>query len=111
MGSDFGYHDDPGRQLDSLHYPLADVLQPLRMLRNIHKLEFAAVKGDDIPSYNSLPSALASRPSPHSLDPELVTELKSLVKGKSKVVHVWKMYERLVTYAQAFERNPVFKGV
>jgi hypothetical protein len=109
-GTDFGYDDDPGRQLDSLYYPLADALQPLRMLRNIYKLEFAAVEGDDIPTYNPPPDALSSTPSPLSLDPELVAELKSLVEGKSKVVHVWKTYERLVTYAQGFERNLVFKA-
>jgi hypothetical protein len=95
---------------DRKDYETVDILQPLRVLRNVSKLEFGAVTGDDIPIYQNLWLRPFEPIAPYPLEPELEVELKTLVEGNSAVVHVWKMFERLVTYAQTFERNHIFKA-
>ncbi|KAN0098374.1 hypothetical protein V8E51_014037 [Hyaloscypha variabilis] len=70
------YDNNPVLLLAGQYYPLAAVLAPLRMLRNIPKLELGSVEGDDLPLYLNL--SLIFPQSSHILKPQLEAELKQL---------------------------------
>ena len=81
----------------------------MKMLRGISSLQFGVVKGKELPLFRT-----RRIPTPASIEhiylgPFLEARFKSLVQGSSKVVHLWKMYTKLLAYAQTFERNPDFK--
>jgi len=75
------------------------------MLRNIPNVEFGMVRGYELPLWYHSTMPIASNIEHINLGPLLEAKFQSLVQGNSKVVHLWKMYESLLAYAQTFERN------
>ncbi|CZR65105.1 uncharacterized protein PAC_15005 [Phialocephala subalpina] len=87
-------------------YGIGRVLQPLQLLRNVQHLEISqanmvpwshadSIRNDDGRSAPILPS-------------QLISKIKTVVQGNSLPTHVFKKYDRIVPYAQAFERNKGF---
>ncbi|KAE9373641.1 hypothetical protein N431DRAFT_465919 [Stipitochalara longipes BDJ] len=89
------------------YFVAKDVLQPLQLLRNIPCLKLDEARGRDLPIYDT--SLQASILVYNNIPLNLKTEIKALVEGDSPVAHVFKMYTRLVNYAEAFERNTKFR--
>jgi hypothetical protein len=83
-----------------------DVLQPLTMLRNIASLKISEVEGSDLPYPYDPSQPLVS----NNIPQELKVSLKTLVEGDTPIKYVFMMYEKLLEYAQAFERNPRFRS-
>jgi hypothetical protein len=108
-GLRFSYNSLEDSSLEGYYHPVQKVLEPLKMLRNIAKLEFDVVKGDGLPLYEGAATPNASSIDHIYLWPLLQAKIKSLAEGDSKVVHLWKMYDNLLAYAQAFERSPLFQ--
>lgn len=108
-GPQFSYNHLDDSSLAGYYHAVQKVLEPLKMLRNIVKLEFGVVKGDGLPLYEGATTPNASSIDHNHLCPLLEAKYKSLAEGDSKVVHLWKMYDNLLAYAQAFERSPVFQ--
>jgi hypothetical protein len=105
----FSYNYLDNSSLEGCYHPVRKVLEPQKMLRNIDKLEFGVVKGGGLPLYEGATIPNASCIDHNYLCSLLEAKFKSLVEGDSKVVHLWKMYDNLLAYAQAFERSPVFQ--
>ncbi|PMD58711.1 uncharacterized protein K444DRAFT_415280 [Hyaloscypha bicolor E] len=105
----FSYNYLEDSSLEGYYHPVQQVLEPLKMLRNIAKLKFGVVIGDELPLYEGAGIPNASSIDHNYLCPLLEAKFKSLVEGDSKVAHLWKMYGNLLAYAQAFERSPVFQ--
>ncbi|KAH8790697.1 hypothetical protein BGZ57DRAFT_923210 [Hyaloscypha finlandica] len=108
-GLQFSYNYLEDSSLKGYYHPVQKVLEPLKMLRNVAKLEFGVVKGDELPLYEGATTPNAPSIDHNYLCPHLEAKFKSLVEGDSKVVHLWKLYDNLLAYAQAFERSPVFQ--
>ncbi|KAH8767733.1 hypothetical protein F5882DRAFT_302853, partial [Hyaloscypha sp. PMI_1271] len=87
------------------HHP-KEVLQPLTMLRNIASLKIGEVERSDLPFRVDPSQPLVS----NNIPQELKVSLKTLVEGDTPVKYVFMMYEKLLEYAQAFERHPRFKA-
>lgn len=83
-----------------------EVLQPLTMLRNIASLKIGEVEGSDLPSTYDPSQPLVS----NNIPQELKVSLRTLVAGNTPINYVFRMYEKLLEYAQAFERNPRFRA-
>jgi hypothetical protein len=78
------------------------------MLRGVEKLEIGTADIDDLSRYPD--NTHTNNPiQPHDLDLDLVSEFKSLAEGNAPIAYVFKMYGRLLSYAQTFERNPTFR--
>ncbi|KAE9373634.1 hypothetical protein N431DRAFT_337959 [Stipitochalara longipes BDJ] len=109
-GIEFSYNYLKDSSLEDLYHPVKEVLTPLKMLRGIPNLEFGVVSGNDLPLFDGVKMPKASHIEHIHLGPLLEAKIKSLVQGDSKVIHLWKMYDKLVAYAQTFERNSDFKA-
>ncbi|CZR65104.1 uncharacterized protein PAC_15004 [Phialocephala subalpina] len=109
------------------YYQPSRLLQPLLLLRNINMLAISQCAEEDAPQYDTSrieashipgqrpPALHDSLVRPPELPWELISKLKCLVqhvedKTPTPVVLVFKMYNRLLPYAQAFERNDNFRA-
>ena len=84
--------------------------QTLGMLRNVSSFKLRSARNED-PS-----QSMISRYKPWCPDPKLYVchdegdSFKWLVEGDTPVEKVFEVQSRLLTYAQAFERNPIYKA-
>jgi hypothetical protein len=76
------------------------------MLRNIASLKIGEVERSDLPFRDDPSQPLVS----NNIPQELKASLKTLVEGDTPIKYVFMMYEKLLEYAQAFERHPRFKA-
>jgi hypothetical protein len=98
------------RGLESRHYEHYDdfkvALRPLRLLRNIQSFNIREATIIEVPHFilqHYTPSLWS-----HSLDPDLILELKQLASSNAPVEYATDMYPFLLGYAQAFEQYPPF---
>jgi hypothetical protein len=89
-------------------YDVAATLQPLRLLRNVKEIKLGELPVNELSIYR--PTERESSPSPHDFPASFLENMKSLVESSEPVKRVWKMYEKLLKYAQAFERNDRFRA-
>jgi hypothetical protein len=88
------------------HYPIENVLEPPRLLRGVKRLEIGNADPQDLAqSQDTVNDPIR----PHLLDLDLISELKSVSEGVTPIFYVFRMYGKLVSYAQAFERNATFR--
>lgn len=90
------------------YHEMSDVLKPLSLLRHLPVLRIGEAEGDDLPIFD--PNADMSQVTSHQILPSLKDSIMATLQ--TRVLSsplVFKMYENLVTYARAFERNKVFK--
>jgi hypothetical protein len=76
------------------------------VLRGVERLEIGNANVHDVRRHRSHHNAPIR---PHNLDVDLVSELKFLAEGSTPSVFVFTMYEKLLNYAQGFERNEAFR--
>jgi hypothetical protein len=88
------------------YYPIEKVLEPLRLLRGVKKLEIRNADPEDLAQGQD---TFNDPIQPHFVDLDLVSELKSVAEGVTPILYVFGMYSKLVSYAQAFERNATFR--
>jgi hypothetical protein len=88
------------------YYPIENVLEPLRLLRGVKRLEIGNADPQDLAQSQDTFNDLIR---PHLLDLDLISELKSVSEGVTPIFYVFRMYGKLVSYAQAFERNATFR--
>lgn len=88
------------------YHDMVQVLKPLRMLRKIGKISIVSA-GDDEWALYAEPTAGDIQP--HDVSPDLVNELTLLAQGDTPVRHLFLMNRKLISYAQTFERNELFK--
>jgi len=84
------------------------ILNPLQILRNLKSLTITQAWFDDLEVRD--PASDISQVTPHEIPEDLIAQLRSDTRGSQPIVHVFKMYQRLVIYAQAFERNGIFRA-
>jgi hypothetical protein len=88
------------------YYSIENVLEPLRLLRGVKKLEIGNADPEDLSkSQDTFNDPIR----PHLLDLDLVSELESVAEEVTPIFYVFRMYGKLVSYAQAFERNATFR--
>jgi len=80
---------------------IGEMLQPLSLFRNVESFRLRAF---DSKNFSSELATIHSR-----VPEELQIQLKSMVTGNSPLKLVFRIYEVLVNYAQAFERHEPFK--
>ncbi|KAH6723735.1 hypothetical protein BKA61DRAFT_686504 [Leptodontidium sp. MPI-SDFR-AT-0119] len=80
------------------------LLKPLKLLRNIPRFQLGELEKVDVPdtARSSVPvQSIAIRP-------EYREDLTRLVQGNSHSLRVFEIYEKLLAYAQSFERHRPF---
>lgn len=90
------------------YHDIKEVLQPLKLLRNVPTLRLDEARSSDLPTYSTWqdnPSLAYG-----NISPILREVVEETVKGNTPIEYVWKMYAQLVDYATAFERNNTFRG-
>ncbi|KAH8767724.1 hypothetical protein F5882DRAFT_509874 [Hyaloscypha sp. PMI_1271] len=101
-----GYIWDTEVQLRN-HYDVTVVLQPLSLLRNISEIHLGEMPIDELSAFR--PVLHQSTSSPHDFPAQWLENMKALVKSDAPLACVWKMYQKLLNYAQSFERNDQFR--
>jgi hypothetical protein len=71
----------------------------LRLLRGIHSLDIGEVEWHELTSSQSIPQGVIKS---HEISSNLKNDLMTTIQGNSPVTHVFKMYQALPEYAQAF---------
>ncbi|KAH8790696.1 hypothetical protein BGZ57DRAFT_962174 [Hyaloscypha finlandica] len=89
------------------YYDVTKVLQPLSLLRNISEIHLGELPIDELPAFR--PMLPQSTTSPHDFPAHWLENMKALVKSDKPLARVWKMYQKLLNYAQSFERNHQFR--
>jgi hypothetical protein len=89
------------------HFKMEEILQPLALFRNVTRLELRTLKGMYLTE--DMPELLDVDEIPHHIAPKLKSDLMSSAQGVSPVVLVFKMYEKLASYARSFERCERFR--
>ncbi len=90
------------------YYEVGNILKPLRMLRNIDSVSIVPAEKNEYVLYNE-PDA--GEIQPHHISLDFVKELTLLTQGSTPVKHLFLMNKRLISYAQKFERNHLFKSM
>lgn len=78
------------------------------MLRNIHIISIVPAEKIEYVLYRE-PDA--GEIQPHHISPDLVKELTLLTQDSTPIKHLFLMNKRLISYAQTFERNYLFKSM
>ncbi|CZR65103.1 uncharacterized protein PAC_15003 [Phialocephala subalpina] len=97
------------------------VLQPLQALRNVQWFAIRPAPADECRTYDTIsrrrppgvanvPAVSPPAPEPVQIPPQLAAKIRSVVQGDSPVIRIFDMLGNLVAYAQAFERNEVYKA-
>jgi hypothetical protein len=89
------------------YYDVTAVLQPLSLLRNISEIHLGEVPINELSTFR--PVLRQSTSSPHDFPAHWLENMKALVKSDKPLACVWKMYQKLLNYAQSFERNDQFR--
>jgi hypothetical protein len=89
------------------YYDVTTVLQPLSLLRNISEIHLGEMPIDELSAIRPVLPKLTS--SPHDFPAHWLENMKALVKSDKPLARVWKMYQKLLNYAQSFERNDQFR--
>lgn len=100
---------------------LSLVLQPLQLLRNVQFLALRPAPVDECRSYETsarirhpgvapTPAVPEPNPEPIQIPTQLAAKICSVIQGNSPVIRIFEMFDNLVAYAQAFERNDVYKA-
>jgi hypothetical protein len=97
-----GYSWDPQPKFRR-YYDVTTVLQPLSLLRNISETHLGELPIDELLAFR--PVLPRSTTSPHDFPAHWLENMKALVKSDKPLARVWKMYQKLLNYAQSFERN------
>ena len=98
---------DISRKQKSYHSP-EEVLQALSILRNVGNVEIGEIPLIELAGHQ--PEDFKTNQYPkHGISTHWVDEMKDLVRSNKPSVCVWKMYPRLASYAQSFERSEVYK--
>ncbi|KAI9646034.1 hypothetical protein NHQ30_005472 [Ciborinia camelliae] len=87
-------------------FPIREGLQPLRLLRNIGNIEFRTATPDETP--DSRRRLRLGELKDIAMLKDLEAEFSTLVKGNTPVEYIHLMYDNLLAYAQAFERDLEF---
>jgi hypothetical protein len=90
------------------YYEIGNILKPLRMLRNIDRISIVYAEKNEYVLYKE-PDA--GEIPPHHISLDLVRELTLLTQDSTPVKHLFLMNKRLISYAQTFERNYLFKSM
>ncbi|KAE8447265.1 hypothetical protein EG329_010959 [Mollisiaceae sp. DMI_Dod_QoI] len=99
-----------GAVLPSVQYTkLGRVLQPLQLLRNVKQLTLGTAQISDCHIYRRAANNTDPAYIPHDIRPLLLAKIRYVTQGKSPVVRIFKMCDNLTAYAQAFERNVLYK--
>ncbi|KAE9373633.1 hypothetical protein N431DRAFT_465912 [Stipitochalara longipes BDJ] len=89
------------------HRHLMTVLEPLSLFRNIRNIELGGLPLGEASTY--LPPPDANIPC-YDFQIPCMKSMKTLRESCKPIVRVWKMYQKLINYAQSFERNHQFKN-
>ncbi|ESZ90765.1 hypothetical protein SBOR_8836 [Sclerotinia borealis F-4128] len=94
-----------------------DIFKPLRMLRNLRRLDIEDAYASDVPDIIELASdnereglfKVHDKDGELEIPADLIEELQTLTTSQQPVDLLHMMHEALTAYAQAFERYPSYK--
>jgi hypothetical protein len=89
------------------YHDVTTVLQPLSLLRNISEIHLGELPINELSTFQ--PARPQSASSPHDFPTHWLENMKALVKSDKPLARVWEMYQKLLNYAQSFERNDQFR--
>ncbi|KAN0098368.1 hypothetical protein V8E51_014031 [Hyaloscypha variabilis] len=84
-------------------FDVRDLLEPLTLLRNIPCLKLDELRGRELPVYDA--SSSEDLLTYNNIDSELKAQIVATVQGDSPVTYVFRMHQKLLDYAGAFESN------
>jgi hypothetical protein len=93
-------------------YPLLRTITTLRRLWNLcrcFEVEKLEISNADIKDLLRYPDNTNHPIRLHNLDLALLSELKSLAEGSALIAYVFRMYSKILSYSQVFERNATFR--
>jgi hypothetical protein len=91
------------------HSVPAEVPNFLRILRNVESLHLDFAPGHDLLLELRFRGLVGSFVHPHDVPQGLGEELRCMGNSSIPDLQVWKMYDRLVAYCRAFERDETFR--
>lgn len=87
-------------------HTLEELMEPFRVLRNVKRFAFEDAKAKDLSTKYNTREPRTARDLPSRIAPDL----KLLVEGSKEIEHGFLMHQKVVAYAQAFERHPMLRS-